>query len=202
MGLSTSKTYIPIFPLGGFPLPGEKMELFIFEPRYRQLLKESYASDAPFGVTYSSPKSENQASQQYGVLVKVIALGPDNPDGTFFAEIEGLQVIQISSYDINYPGKLYGGGYAEFLTENTTTGNSTLLFWYSLFQENYQILGKNTDYNIYQMASELLLNHKDKAKFLMLKTLENREKFLMEKFKMMQVIRKLEKKLGDNFIMN
>ncbi|WP_235681210.1 LON peptidase substrate-binding domain-containing protein [Tomitella gaofuii] len=43
---------LPMFPLGGVALPGERLPLHIFEPRYRQLLEDCL--DAPDGPLFGS----------------------------------------------------------------------------------------------------------------------------------------------------
>lgn len=45
-------TRCPLFPLDLVLFPGEAQPLHIFEPRYRQLLADCLAADAPFGITY------------------------------------------------------------------------------------------------------------------------------------------------------
>jgi Lon protease-like protein len=48
--------YLPIFPLPLVLLPNEFLPLHIFEPRYRQLLKDSEAYRRLFGITLFDPK--------------------------------------------------------------------------------------------------------------------------------------------------
>jgi ATP-dependent Lon protease len=48
--------YLPIFPLPLVLLPNEFLPLHIFEPRYRQLLKDAEAYRSLFGITLFDPK--------------------------------------------------------------------------------------------------------------------------------------------------
>ena len=41
--------FIPIFPLNLVVYPGEKLNLHIFEPRYKQLIRECHANGNPLG---------------------------------------------------------------------------------------------------------------------------------------------------------
>jgi Lon protease-like protein len=43
---------LPLFPLPVVLLPGAAMPLHIFEPRYRDLVRDCLASDSPFGLVY------------------------------------------------------------------------------------------------------------------------------------------------------
>ena len=42
--------FIPLFPLNIVVFPGEKLNLHIFEPRYKQLVNECYATGTTFGT--------------------------------------------------------------------------------------------------------------------------------------------------------
>ena len=59
--------FIPIFPLGIVVYPGEQLNLHIFEPRYKQLINESYETKKPFGI----PAVVNEKINDMGTLVQV-----------------------------------------------------------------------------------------------------------------------------------
>ena len=42
--------FIPIFPLNIVLYPGETLNLHIFEPRYKELVKECFSNKKPFGI--------------------------------------------------------------------------------------------------------------------------------------------------------
>jgi Lon protease-like protein len=46
---------IPLFPLNVVLLPGEQLPLHIFEPRYRQMVRECLAEESPFGMLLAMP---------------------------------------------------------------------------------------------------------------------------------------------------
>ena len=48
-------TQLPIFPLPLVMLPGEQLPLHIFEPKYRQMLKDVTESNRFFGISYFEP---------------------------------------------------------------------------------------------------------------------------------------------------
>ena len=59
--------FIPIFPLNIVVYPGEGLNLHIFEPRYRQLIKECHEKAKPFGI----PAVIEKRLQDYGTVVHV-----------------------------------------------------------------------------------------------------------------------------------
>ena len=46
---------IPLFPLNVVLLPGEQLPLHIFEPRYRQMVRECLDEHSPFGLLLAMP---------------------------------------------------------------------------------------------------------------------------------------------------
>jgi len=47
---------IPLFPLNVVLLPGAELPLHIFEPRYREMVKDCLAEKSEFGMLLSLPK--------------------------------------------------------------------------------------------------------------------------------------------------
>ncbi len=62
--------FIPIFPLSTVVYPGEELHLHIFEPRYKQLIIESYNTNRPFGI----PAVINNRISELGTLVEIIEM--------------------------------------------------------------------------------------------------------------------------------
>jgi hypothetical protein len=203
MGLNKQISFIPLFPLGGFPFPGEKMELFIFEPKYKQLLRECYISNDYFGLTFNFPDEPNGG---FGVLVKVNEIIKENEDGTFYVEIEGVKPFKVKSFQEFFPGKLYSGGEVEFFDLKWETNNSTLFFWYQLFrgynQEKREGIKKSKKLSLFEIARVLSLTYKEKALFLGLPTQSQKELFLMNKFKILQAIKKQAALVKNKFYLN
>ncbi len=66
--------HIPIFPLPLVLLPNELLPLHIFEPRYRQMLKDVESENNLFGVSYFEPKEsfiEKPPTGSIGCLAEV-----------------------------------------------------------------------------------------------------------------------------------
>lgn len=66
---------IPLFPLSAHLLPGGRMSLKIFEPRYVRLVKEACAADTGFGICMLNAqgnRDRNEHIYPVGTFVKVV----------------------------------------------------------------------------------------------------------------------------------
>ena len=97
--------FIPLFPLGIVVYPGEKLNLHIFEPRYRQLVNECVSANKPFGI----PAVINNKLSEMGTLVQVKEISKKYDDGKMDIKTEGVAVFKILEIIKELPDKLYSG---------------------------------------------------------------------------------------------
>jgi uncharacterized protein len=97
--------FIPIFPLSIVVYPGESLNLHIFEPRYKQLIKECVEQKKPFGI----PAVINNGVAEMGTLVTILELVKEYDDGKMDIKTEGVQVFRILEVIKDIPDKLYSG---------------------------------------------------------------------------------------------
>ncbi len=102
--------FIPIFPLGIVVYPGEQLNLHIFEPRYKQLIKECFETKKPFGI----PTVIDNKINETGTLVKVIEITTVYDDGKMDVKTEGLEVFTILELINQLPEKLYSGAIVNY----------------------------------------------------------------------------------------
>jgi Lon protease-like protein len=114
--------FIPIFPLGIVVYPGEKLNLHIFEPRYKQLVSECLAQKKPFGI----PTVIDNKVQEYGSMVQVIELTKLYDNGEMDVKTEGVKVFRILELIKEIPDKLYSGAIVNY-PENFDEGNHDLM---------------------------------------------------------------------------
>lgn len=101
--MSPIEVYLPVFPLGIVVFPGEKVNLHIFEPRYKQLLKECLEEKKPFGIcTYL-----NGTVMDFGTIVEISRINQPLPNGNIDIQITGISRFEIKNYYSNAEGKLY-----------------------------------------------------------------------------------------------
>lgn len=102
--------FIPIFPLGIVVYPGEKLNLHIFEPRYKQLINECYTGKRPFGI----PTVIEKKVQDYGSLVQITELSEVHDNGEMDIKTEGIKVFRILEVIKEVPDKLYNGAIVNY----------------------------------------------------------------------------------------
>lgn len=102
--------FVPIFPLGIVVYPGETLNLHIFEPRYRQLIKDCFDTKKPFGI----PTVLNEQVAEMGTLVQVTEIVETYDDGKMDIRVEGLKVFRILEVVKSVPDKLYSGAIVNY----------------------------------------------------------------------------------------
>lgn len=114
--------FVPIFPLAMVVYPGEKLNLHIFEPRYKQLINECYAESKPFGI----PTVLSAGVAEMGTLVSIKEVVEVYDDGKMDIRTKGLQVFRILELVKSVPDKLYSGAIVNY-PQNIETGHRELL---------------------------------------------------------------------------
>jgi len=114
--------FVPIFPLSIVVYPGEKLNLHIFEPRYKQLITESFETQKPFGI----PAVIDDKIKEMGTLVQVTEISQVYDDGKMDIKTEGLQVFRVLEIVDELPHKLYSGAIVNY-PDNNEKGNRTLM---------------------------------------------------------------------------
>ncbi len=101
--------YLPLFPLNVVVFPGEKLNLHIFEPRYKQLVRDCLADNITFGIP---PYIKNSVGL-YGTELKLVRVEKKYESGELDIRTEGIGIFKINKFDKQAPGKLYAGGQVE-----------------------------------------------------------------------------------------
>ncbi|QEC45869.1 LON peptidase substrate-binding domain-containing protein [Pseudobacter ginsenosidimutans] len=115
--------FIPIFPLAVVVYPGEVMHLHIFEPRYKQLIRECQESSRPFGI----PSVVNDKLQDMGTLVEVTEIVQEYQNGELDIRTKGLKVFRILEVIKQIPDKLYSGAIVNYPHNEDDAGNRALM---------------------------------------------------------------------------
>jgi Lon protease-like protein len=122
--LNNSKltNFIPIFPLGIVVYPGENLNLHIFEPRYRQLIKECHDQKKHFGI----PTVMEGKVQDYGSLVEILEITTVHENGEMDIKTNGTRIFRILEVIRDVPDKLYSGAIVNY-PETLEQGNPKLM---------------------------------------------------------------------------
>ncbi len=102
--------FIPIFPLGIVVYPGELLNLHIFEPRYKQLIKECHELKKPFGI----PTVLDNQMQDFGSLVEILEISKVHENGEMDIRTRGEKVFRILEVITEVPDKLYSGAIVNY----------------------------------------------------------------------------------------
>ena len=86
---------IPLFPLDTVLFPGSALPLHIFEQRYREMIGECVAAQAPFGVV----RAEGDEMALIGCTARVVRVVENYPDGRMDILCQGLQRFEIEALD-------------------------------------------------------------------------------------------------------
>jgi Lon protease-like protein len=90
--------------------PGEQLNLHIFEERYKQLIKECFASSKPFGI----PTVLNDKMAEIGTLVQITEIVEVYEDGRMDIRTKGVSVFKVLEVIKEVPDKLYSGAIVNY----------------------------------------------------------------------------------------
>ena len=86
---------IPLFPLELVLFPGMPLPLHIFEPRYREMIAECIAGNAPFGVV----RAQRDGLAIVGCTAQVVRVLRRYPDGRSDILTQGIDRFEIEQLD-------------------------------------------------------------------------------------------------------
>jgi ATP-dependent Lon protease len=84
-------TDLGLFPLGIVVLPGEKVPLHIFEPRYRELVGECLEGETPFGILLT----DDDGLRALGTKVRIVEVLERFEDGRLVIIVEGTERFRL-----------------------------------------------------------------------------------------------------------
>ena len=114
--------FIPIFPLGIVVYPGEHVNLHIFEPRYKQLVKECSETKKAFGI----PAVIDNRLQERGTLVSITEVTKTYDNGEMDIKTTGDKVFRMLEVIKEIPDKLYSGAIVNY-PDNKEQGDIDLM---------------------------------------------------------------------------
>jgi uncharacterized protein len=118
--------FTPIFPLDIVVFPGEQLNLHIFEPRYKQLIKECLEEKKTFGL----PSIQQKNIADTGTLMEVTELVKEYDNGEMDVRTRGLKVFKILEVVKSLPDKMYSGAivtYPDNIMEQGESGIAKLV---------------------------------------------------------------------------
>jgi Lon protease-like protein len=188
--------FIPIFPLGIVVYPGEKLNLHIFEPRYKQLIDECFRQKKPFGI----PTVIENKLQEFGSLVNITEITKVYDNGELDIKTVGDKVFCILEVIKSVPDKLYCGAIVSY-PENIDNGNTELMQrliksireMHNLLQITKDFKKADEELNCYDVAHHLGLSLPEEYGMLILLQERQRQEYLRLHFaKVIPMIAEME----------
>lgn len=162
--------FIPIFPLQIVLYPGEPLNLHIFEPRYKQLLRDCLDEDKPFGI----PAARGNQPLERGTLVKISEVVKEYSDGQMDIRTEGVRIFDILTIVREIPEKLYSGAivnYPKNVLEQSESRIGEIIFGeverlYSLMQVEEKMPRRTEKFSSYDIAHLVGLSYEQEYELL------------------------------------
>lgn len=198
------KGLIKIFPLSLTILPKEHQKLHIFEPRYKQLMKDVINGDQCFGIPYF----KGGTLYRFGTYVKIHKVSSYDPDtGEMDIIIEGVKTFELEKYLNTYEGKLYDSALIHWLddscSDNTAELNDLFAAYYAKIRADFDLIKNTEKYSsMYSIARFLPLTEQEKISFIGLKNPDKKRRFLSNKIKVLTRVYTMAKQLGENVYYN
>lgn len=150
--------FLPLFPLNLVVFPGEKLNLHIFEPRYKQLIQECHAQNKTFGI----PVYLNNRVAALGTEVKLLSIQKTHANGEMDITTQGLGIIRILDFFKQAPNKFYPAGTVEDVPDNKKEDALLKQKITESIRQLYSILGINKifmalppNYRVFDIAHHL-----------------------------------------------
>jgi Lon protease-like protein len=132
-------TELGIFPLGLVLLPGERLPLHIFEPRYKELISECLAEERPFGIVLS----DDSGLHEIGTVASVIEVLERFDDGRLNIVVEGgdrFRVVELTT------GRAFQTGEVEEVAdEDVDVDEEDAARALGLFKELRELVGSDVE---------------------------------------------------------
>ncbi|MEO8861894.1 MAG: LON peptidase substrate-binding domain-containing protein [Ginsengibacter sp.] len=188
--------FIPIFPLSVVVYPGEDLNLHIFEPKYKQLIKECFDQKKPFGM----PVVIDNKVNELGTLVDIVEISKVYDTGEMDIKTKGQKVFRVLEIIDEVPDKLYSGAIVSY-PANTGPGKKLLMSkvifaikeLHKLLKVKRPFHENEDDLNSYDVAHHAGLTLKEEYEFLTLTNELQRQEYLKRHLaKVLPVVAEME----------
>lgn len=189
---------IAMFPLLLMPLPGELIPLHIFEPRYRELLKDMEERDMSFGIFCTHEVNKDRL----GGRMRLESILKRYPTGESDIVVRCEDVFSMGTMFRTFNDRKYPGGEIQEWNIDTHTPVSPAVYELFLsYQEQRNISGQFSLFSSYQIAAELNLDVVDRYRFLTTPP-ERSELFLTRHLQYQLHLIREEKRTKDLYFLN
>jgi ATP-dependent Lon protease len=175
--------HLPLFPLRLVAFPQEKLNLHIFEPRYRQLMRECETT----GMTFGIPAFIDDKLMDIGTEMRLIRVEKRHPAGELDIRTEGIGLFRLTEFYTEGRGRMYPSADIETLPldkEGDFIKNEDILgYLRELFIElnvQKEIPAHNDKFLTYDVAHYVGFTIEQEYKFLTIPTELARQDYMLE----------------------
>jgi len=191
------KDFIPLFPLKMVVFPDENLNLHIFEPRYKQLVRECEQNGTTFGV----PAYIDNKIMDFGTELKLLKVEKRYDNGEVDIKTQAIGVFKIEEFYRTTPNKLYSGADIQRL-DNSYIGDEAL---YELIRESIDNLFtalniknnldlNHTDFKTYHIAHHVGFSMEQEYEFLCMSSEKQRQEYMLDHMqKLIPVVQEMER---------
>ncbi len=170
---------LPFFPLQSVFFPGETVPLHIFEPRYKQLIKDCQKDAITFGIPVYIYETVT-----FGTEVQLVEVVTTYENGEMDVVCVARQVFKIVNFENELPGKPYAGGAVAFLDVVNDGVESDKLRVLSKIQALYKLMDVPfthipiDKFNSYILAHKMGLSFEQEFELLQIASESERLRYL------------------------
>ena len=173
---------VPMFPLSIVPFPEEKINLHIFEDRYKALIKDCNEGKKRFGII---PYIKDML-MDYGVEMEIKEISKVYSDENMDIKSVGKRVFRVREFFQKMENTTYPGAIIEYAENYEDEDYGKRLLLWDLIQELFDTLKvkrkfdkKPTDLNTFELGHHVALPLEEEYKMLLLEKESERQDFLI-----------------------
>ncbi|NNC82075.1 MAG: hypothetical protein HKN79_00720 [Flavobacteriales bacterium] len=199
----SEKLEIPLFPLSVFLLPGERMQLHIFEPRYKQLFAELEEGDNRFGIPYAT----GRVTRKFGSRCRLLRVIKRYSSGELDVLVESEGIFKLDDFQQMKEDKLYPFGKVSLLRElNREEVDEHVMQTYDAMCEN--LSGSDLHFHTVESRSTLAIlsslnaSSEEKYRFVQLPDTASRNSCLLGMIRILDSLILQEKATEEGFYLS
>ena len=187
--------FIPLFPLKLVVFPNENLNLHIFEPRYKQLIRECKENGTTFGI----PAFINNKVMPYGTEMELMRIVHTHENGEMDIKTRGKGIFHIDRFFQEVPNKLYSGADISRIANDNDRDIVKSEIILERLRELFKILKikkplpKSADaLKLFHWAHLIGLNLEDEYRLLSIRKESERQEFVIRHLeKMIPIVRQM-----------
>ncbi len=190
----------PIFPLNIFLLPGEITMLHIFEPRYKELLRDVEATNMSFGIYYEHDSNV----ENLGAMVHLDKIHNRYPGGELDISVEATYLFRLDAFYQFYEDKTYSGGSISKVKSSINHDIRDDVFneLVDLFRERKPEKVIEIPRRMWDVALSLNLKSEDKLRLVSMNETRSRDSLIANHIRFSRALLKQEKANKHTFHLN